>query len=371
MMGDTEAIRTFGAWLKSRRRSLDLTQEALADRAACSVEMVRKVEAGSARPSRQLAELLVSSVGVPADEIPPLVEWARLGRRGGSAAPATRADARSADNFPPRVARVSVLTAAIALVAAGALVVTAAVFLDLRRWVSPTASSLDVPGGISNGSPVAASTEAMASVGVQNAPTPDPLHVQRPIPITPGRYRLTLFRPELEFTIPEDGWMLAAQSTDAFELGRYGASTTPDAYIGGAQVQVVFDYPCRDAPARTLEERPRALIDWLQGNVYISTANLRPVSFAGFTGLSIDISYAKGPPEECPPLESEGDRTRIHLFAVGDVTFMLEPGERARIISADVEGRPLTILVGTYDSEHYDDFEEIAQPILESIAVNP
>jgi WD40 repeat protein/transcriptional regulator with XRE-family HTH domain len=72
-------VSTFGAWLKARRRELDLTQEGLAERAGCSVEMVRKVEAGTARPSRQLAELLAASVDVTPTEIPAYVRWARLG----------------------------------------------------------------------------------------------------------------------------------------------------------------------------------------------------------------------------------------------------------------------------------------------------
>ena len=39
-----EAI-SFGTWLKQRRKALDLTQEALAEACACSVETIRKLEA--------------------------------------------------------------------------------------------------------------------------------------------------------------------------------------------------------------------------------------------------------------------------------------------------------------------------------------
>jgi predicted ATPase/DNA-binding XRE family transcriptional regulator/Tfp pilus assembly protein PilF len=47
-----------GVIIKARRRDLDLTQEALAELAACSVETVKKIEAGTLRPSRQLAHRL-------------------------------------------------------------------------------------------------------------------------------------------------------------------------------------------------------------------------------------------------------------------------------------------------------------------------
>jgi WD40 repeat protein/transcriptional regulator with XRE-family HTH domain len=80
MLGDAEAAQSFGTWLKRRRRELDLTQDALAEQAGCSTEMLRKIEAGSARPSRQLAELIVIRLDVPAAQQPNLVQWARGGR---------------------------------------------------------------------------------------------------------------------------------------------------------------------------------------------------------------------------------------------------------------------------------------------------
>jgi predicted ATPase/transcriptional regulator with XRE-family HTH domain len=67
----------FGPWLKRRRRVLDLTQEGLAEAADCSVETVRKIEAGSLRPSKQLAALLAEALELPAAEHPAFVAWAR------------------------------------------------------------------------------------------------------------------------------------------------------------------------------------------------------------------------------------------------------------------------------------------------------
>src|SRR5262245_58177999 len=59
------AKQSFGAWLKQRRTALDLTQRVLADRADCSAETIRKLEADRLRPSRQLAERLALALGVP------------------------------------------------------------------------------------------------------------------------------------------------------------------------------------------------------------------------------------------------------------------------------------------------------------------
>src|SRR5262249_39505069 len=57
--------QSFGPWLRSRRTTLDLTQRALAERADCSAETIRKLEADRLRPSRQLAERLALALGVP------------------------------------------------------------------------------------------------------------------------------------------------------------------------------------------------------------------------------------------------------------------------------------------------------------------
>ena len=43
---------SFGPWLKQQRRFLDLTQEELAQRAACSLSTLRKIEAGDLLPSK-------------------------------------------------------------------------------------------------------------------------------------------------------------------------------------------------------------------------------------------------------------------------------------------------------------------------------
>ncbi len=71
---------SFGYWLRRRRKALDLTQEALAQRVKCSGFAIRKIEADERRPSRPLAERLAAALGVPADERTAFVEAARAVR---------------------------------------------------------------------------------------------------------------------------------------------------------------------------------------------------------------------------------------------------------------------------------------------------
>ncbi|MFL5735103.1 MAG: tetratricopeptide repeat protein [Chloroflexia bacterium] len=69
---------TFAQWLKKRRRAVGLTQEELADRIGCSPETIRKFEKGTRRPSKQMAELIAEAVGVPREDWPDLVQFARV-----------------------------------------------------------------------------------------------------------------------------------------------------------------------------------------------------------------------------------------------------------------------------------------------------
>ncbi len=72
---------SFGPWLKQRRRFLDLTQKELAQRAACSLSTLRKIEAGDLLPSKELARLLAAALGVLDKEQDAFVAFARDERR--------------------------------------------------------------------------------------------------------------------------------------------------------------------------------------------------------------------------------------------------------------------------------------------------
>ena len=70
-------ITSFGAWIRRRRKALDLTQEALAARVAVSVAMIRRLEADERRPSREVAERLAQVLEVPPGEREDFVRTAR------------------------------------------------------------------------------------------------------------------------------------------------------------------------------------------------------------------------------------------------------------------------------------------------------
>ncbi len=68
---------SFGEWVRRRRKTLDLTQQALADRIGCSKVTVVKIESDQRRPSRQVAALLADALQIPPAEQAAFIRAAR------------------------------------------------------------------------------------------------------------------------------------------------------------------------------------------------------------------------------------------------------------------------------------------------------
>ena len=73
------APRSFGQWLKDRRRHGQLTQDALGQQVGCAGETIRKIEANRARPSSKLITRILQIFDIPAAEYAELIQWARTG----------------------------------------------------------------------------------------------------------------------------------------------------------------------------------------------------------------------------------------------------------------------------------------------------
>ena len=72
-----ERSNSFGYWLRRRRKALDLTQGALAQRVSCSQAAIKKIEAEERRPSRALAQRLAQQLAIPVQEQAAFLEAAR------------------------------------------------------------------------------------------------------------------------------------------------------------------------------------------------------------------------------------------------------------------------------------------------------
>ena len=72
-----ESTNSFGYWIRRQRKTLDLTQQSLAERVGCSLAEIKKIEGDERKPSRQIAERLADSLGIPANQREIFVECAR------------------------------------------------------------------------------------------------------------------------------------------------------------------------------------------------------------------------------------------------------------------------------------------------------
>ncbi len=79
--------RSFGVFVRGRRREMDLTQEELARRVGCAAITLRKIEADDLRASVQIAERLAMALAIPLDERAEFVRWARSVRPASSDLP--------------------------------------------------------------------------------------------------------------------------------------------------------------------------------------------------------------------------------------------------------------------------------------------
>jgi predicted ATPase/DNA-binding XRE family transcriptional regulator len=68
---------SFGTWLRKQRRALDLTRQAFADQVGCAEVTLRRIEAGTLKPSKELANILLEKIGIPETERPQWISFAR------------------------------------------------------------------------------------------------------------------------------------------------------------------------------------------------------------------------------------------------------------------------------------------------------
>ena len=93
---------SFGEWLSRRRKTLDLTQAELAQQVPCATITIQKMEANERRPSKQMAERLAEKLGIPDEERPAFVSFARAGTRVGESMLLSKAAHRLAWSLSPR-----------------------------------------------------------------------------------------------------------------------------------------------------------------------------------------------------------------------------------------------------------------------------
>ena len=68
---------SFGKWVRQRRHILDLTQQELADLVGCARITLRRIESGTLKPSKELAQILLEKLSAPLNERERWLKFAR------------------------------------------------------------------------------------------------------------------------------------------------------------------------------------------------------------------------------------------------------------------------------------------------------
>src|SRR5688572_7910251 len=56
---------SFGVWLRKQRRALDISRQTFANQVGCAEVTLRRIEAGTLKPSKQLAQMILEKLGIP------------------------------------------------------------------------------------------------------------------------------------------------------------------------------------------------------------------------------------------------------------------------------------------------------------------
>jgi class 3 adenylate cyclase len=179
-------------------------------------------------------------------------------------------------------------------------------------------------------------TNPKASPPPTDAPSAQPV-VMGPLPI--GRYRSGEFQPPITFVILDLGWTANRDLADMFGLVRESA---PWGSVFFVRVSEVIEDPCV-ASGEGAQTGPGAadLITELENLRHLELANQQPAEVDGFTGQQVDVTVSEGALAACGGLVGG----EVALFGVGEDVWRASPGERFRLVSVDVEGQAVTLLL--------------------------
>lgn len=68
---------SFGEWVRKQRRALDLSRQAFAKQVGCAEVTLRRIEAGTLKPSKELASIILEKLGISQAERPQWISFSR------------------------------------------------------------------------------------------------------------------------------------------------------------------------------------------------------------------------------------------------------------------------------------------------------
>jgi hypothetical protein len=162
-----------------------------------------------------------------------------------------------------------------------------------------------------------------------------------------GTYRSSEFIPATTFRL-EDGWSLAEDAPGIVYL--HIGEVAPANCLCLLAPDSVYD-----PGTGVAEPPPPDYVAWLEEHPLLDTSNPSSLQVGNVPGRQMEVTLLQ-------------DAAPVPLFAAGDATFTLGPGERSHIIVLDYQGTPVIVAARAPASEFADFFASI-EPVVGSLAL--
>jgi class 3 adenylate cyclase len=206
-------------------------------------------------------------------------------------------------------------------------------------------------------------TSPGASPSPTAAPAVQPLAIG-PLPI--GTYASAEFQPPVSFKILDTDWSANRDDADVLALIR---DATPRGTVTFLRVRTVFTNPCV-AEGEGAQTGPAAsdLFAALAGIGHLTLSTPQPVQVGGYTGQQVEINVAQEALSACGGLAG----AEVPLFGAGEEVWSAASAERFRLISVDVGGPTVTILLSadytqTPSTQELENMWELGQRVVGSV----
>ena len=181
----------------------------------------------------------------------------------------------------------------------------------------------------------------------------------------PGTFTSTVF--SLPFTI-ELGrrWEPVGETAD---VAAYFHAQEPMGWVDIVRVAAVLEPPCVESVPQFVGERPEDLIEWITTRSWVDATAPRPYNIGPYLGRSVDVLVRENGAAECEVRTDQVTFFRLGGRDVGQefgATWGTEIGERKRIIAVDVDGRTVTVVVGS-PFEDVERFWSLSEPLLQTL----
>jgi class 3 adenylate cyclase len=200
------------------------------------------------------------------------------------------------------------------------------------------------------------------------SPSPTAMPVGQPLVIGPlpiGTYKARAFEPPFTFDIVDQGWTANRDQAEILGLLRDDA---PRGSVYFLRVREVIENPCIEGGEGAQTSLGAAdLLTKLGALEHLEVSDAETVRVGGFVGRQVRVTVSDGALAACGGLAG----SEAALLDAGEI-WKVSPGEVFRLISVDVSGQAVTLLLSTDWTEtpsvqELESLLELGQRVLDSV----